>query len=204
MLAAGGPALRALLRGPGGEDIARQLADNAAPGGAASARPHAAARDEAFARGEFAQVVELLGVSFPRTTTLPDGSTGWYVRAPRGDDCWAACVSSCLQVPIEQVPDPQLDERLRAGDAPEDIDRESGQEEERWLSERGLHLVAHRPAPVWLPRWVGVVPLRGWFNSHSMLMCGGEVLFDPTAALSGVRVFSARDVTCGFSFEPTR
>lgn len=40
------------------------------------------------------------------TTTLKDGTMGFYSRPDRPDDCFAAALATCLQVPIWEVPDP--------------------------------------------------------------------------------------------------
>jgi hypothetical protein len=85
-----------------------------------------------------------------------------------------------LQVPIEQVPDPRLRERMRAREDREEIHRSTAQELEGWLAARGLRVVLHRKVPVRKRRWIGIVPMAGWFTSHSLVMRWGEVLFDPT------------------------
>ncbi len=140
----------------------------------------------------------------PATKHLSDGTVGYYARAPRMDDCFCAALASCLQVPIGEVPDPRLDERLRAGDAPEVIDADADRELAVWLAERGLRMVEQpvSTAMSW-SRWIGIVPLPGWFNSHTLLMGLSRVLFDPTAEIGGgVRVFGARDVRYGYCFAP--
>ncbi len=115
----------------------------------------------------------------PRTVSLVDGSTGYFVRRP--DDCWRAALATCLQIPPDQIPDANLDERVRRGEDPEEIDRSAWQQEARWLAGRGLRMVAHRKVPVARSRWIGVVPNRGLFNDHTMVMAWDEVLFDPAA-----------------------
>jgi hypothetical protein len=124
-------------------------------------------------------------------------------RWPRGDDCWAAAVATCLQVPIDEVPDPRIDARLAQGATPAEIDTSAQQEMKRWLKSRGLRMVFHREVPPDLPRWLGVVPLAGEFNSHSMVMSHDKVLFDPVdeeAHERPVRTFPPDAVAWGVSF----
>jgi hypothetical protein len=160
---------------------------------------------------QFAPLLRGLNFSaFPPSPTvrLPDGTVGYCVRAPRTDDCWAAAVATVLQVPIQDVPDAQLDHRLRAGEKPETIDRDARAKMSQWLQGRGIRMVEHAQVPVAIPRWIGVVPLRGWFNDHCLVMSESNVLFDPTVDVSvafggaRVRLFRAQDVASGFSFSP--
>jgi hypothetical protein len=57
------------------------------------------------------------------TVTLSDGKTGYLERPGRADDCLAACLATCLHVPIREVPDPRLDERVAAGESVQEINR---------------------------------------------------------------------------------
>jgi hypothetical protein len=128
------------------------------------------------------------------------------VRAPRMDDCLAAAVATCLQVPIEDVPDPRIDERRGDGEDPESIDTSIWEQLDSWLETRGLQVVVNDVVPV-RGRWIGIVPLEGWFNSHSMVMVDDHILFDPTTEIGAragtpLRVFSASDVAVGLSFGP--
>lgn len=160
---------------------------------------------------------------------LRDGTVGYNVRVPRRDDCWAAAVATTLQVPIDEVPDPRVDERRRGGESFDEISRSAWRELERWLARRRLRTITHRTVPAGRRRWIGVVPLRGQFNDHCLVMRGDDVLFDPSmdfpipfvglaglmpgsdlSALRGitVRLWGAEDVRWGFSFQklskPTR
>ena len=137
------------------------------------------------------------------TVTLPDGTIGYYERGMRSDDCFAACLATCLQVPIEDVPDPRIDERLQAGESPEDVDRSACEELGRWLTARGLCMVTHRP-PVASPRWIGVIEFVGAFNDHTVVMAGDTILFDPvdrSRYSRPVRTYTVEDVSGGFTFE---
>ena len=137
----------------------------------------------------------------PRTTRLSDTTTGYYVRPGRLDDCWQAALATCLQVPIGDVPDTRIDERLRAGEEPGEISRSWAEELPGWLTARGLRIVEHtRRLPVERPRWIGVVPFAGMFNDHCLVMSRGEVLFNPTGDSGLFRAFGPRDVKWGYSF----
>jgi hypothetical protein len=139
-----------------------------------------------------------------RTVRLADGSVGYYTRPRRSDDCWAAAVATCLQVPIEQVPDPRLDERLRAGERPEEVNRSAWAAFDQWLDGMGLGMTVHRAAPRDVGRWIGVVRFGGYFNSHTLVMSYGGILFDPVkrlASAEAVRTFTVEDVSLGYSFQ---
>ena len=118
-------------------------------------------------------------VAFRETCRLRDGTIGYYALFPRTDTCWLAAVSTVLQVPISEVPDPQVDKRRVAGEDPAEISRSAWDEFAAWLEGRGLRMVAHRAVPVPRRRWIGVVPKEGWFNDHCLVMSHGELLFDP-------------------------
>jgi hypothetical protein len=146
---------------------------------------------------------------YARPRELPDGTLGWPIRLPRGDDCFASALSTCLQIDIADVPDPRIDERLAAGESADDIERDMSSTLERWLTRRGLQMSVHRKVPVALPRWIGVVVIAGAFRSHCLCMHYGDVLFDPLVAASedgridgrAVRQFGAKDVKIGLSFD---
>ena len=142
-------------------------------------------------------------VPFPRSTRLRDGSVGFYGRLPRTDDCQAAALATVLQVPIEEIPDPNVDERLLAGEDPAEIHRSAYAELEAWLERRRLRAVLHRKVPAARSRWLGVVPLGGWFENHCLVMVRGEVLHDPVLDFPPgvVRQFRASEVRWGYSFQ---
>jgi len=148
-------------------------------------------RAQSLARAKVERDWRPLARLAPRTVDLPDGTVGWYVRLPRSDDCWAAAVATCLQVPIEDVPDPEVDARLRAGEDPGEIDRSAWEEFSKWLAERELRMVAHKSVPVARRRWVGIVPHAGAFNDHTLVMSGSELLFDPMPELGSIRILRA-------------
>jgi hypothetical protein len=156
-------------------------------------------------------LLRALAFLLPRTVPLPDGTVG-YVARGRWDDCFASALATTLQVPIEQVPDPRIEERTQAGESPESIDRSAWQELERWLAGRGLAIEEHRDFKdaATRERWIGVVHQPGWFNDHCLVMCHDRVLFDPTvydpdwARVAGVRVWRADEVSYGYSFRTAR
>ena len=145
---------------------------------------------------------------------LDDGTIGYFVRAPREDDCFAAALATVLQVPIEQVPDPRIDERLAAGESPDDIDRSARSELDRWLAARDLTMVVHAELPTHRRRWIGVVTLPGAFNDHCLVMSHDRFLFDPVHYLEhltgqsdrhpSIRQFRPEDISYGLSFTARR
>jgi hypothetical protein len=133
-------------------------------------------------------------------TKLADGTTGWHMQ--RWDDCWRCAVATCLSVPVERVPDPRIDERLRSNWSPEEINRRAWSEFHRWLETAGCEMVIHDKLPTHLPRWIGLVLLSGSFASHTLVMSRRSVLFDPNQARNRMR-WRAEDVGMGFSFKQT-
>ena len=139
----------------------------------------------------------------PPDRLLEDGTIGWYVRDGRQDDCWASALATCLQIPIRDVPDARIDERLDDGDPPEQIDLDIKRATSRWLTKRGLQITFHRKLPVTKKRWIGICPQPGLFQDHCLVMCRGEVLHDPisvTATTQTVKTFGRGDVKTGVSF----
>jgi hypothetical protein len=153
-------------------------------------------------RAEMVEILGSLGHEAARVRSvqpqhLVDGTLGWGARQHRSDDCFAAALATCLQIPIEEVPDPRIDERLAAGDSVEDIDDDARDELERWLTGRNLRMVLHRVVPAARRRWIGIVPLRGAFTDHCVVMSDARLLFDPARP----RLFKAEDVRFGLSFQ---
>jgi hypothetical protein len=136
----------------------------------------------------------------PPTRRLADGTVGWFIRLPRLDQCWQAAVATCLQVPLDDVPDARLDARQMEGESVERIDSSAKREFEAWLARRGLQMVEHRTPPWQHPRWIGIVPDVGHFNDHCMLMCGDRVLFDPCDLGYPFVKYTASDVDSGITF----
>jgi hypothetical protein len=139
-----------------------------------------------------------------REVLLRDGTVGYYMRFPRFDDCWAAAVATCLQVPLKDVPDPCLDERLFAGEDPDEIERSAWREMHDWLADRRLRMIVHRKVPAPRRRWVGVVPVaHERFGDHCLVMSRSEVLFDPISNMGMFKRFDASAIRWGFSFRST-
>lgn len=139
---------------------------------------------------------------------LPDGTLGYFVRLPRKDDCFAAAIATVLQVPIDDVPDPRIDDRLAGGERPDDIGRAATLDLRRWLATRNLRMVVHRHVPVARRRWIGIVVMPGNFNDHCLVMNHTHLLFDPAAACDFLdleqskrrRVWKPDDISFGLSF----
>lgn len=143
--------------------------------------------------------------------TLADGTVGYFVRYPREDDCFAAALATTLQVPIGDVPDPRIDERLNGGWTPERVRRTMMSELDRWLRRRCLRIILHRNVPARRRRWIGVIDppdYPGYFQRHCIVMSHDRFLFDPAAfgdhispnSLPRVRHFQPKDITYGLSF----
>jgi hypothetical protein len=140
---------------------------------------------------------------FGETVRLRDGTTGFYTR--RSDDCLMAAIATVLQA--ADAPDLRIDARLGAGASPRELDREVRREVEQWLAGRGWRMVVHPRAPGDMERYIGVVPIGGWFQSHCLVLCRGELLHDPAARCTGfisrllkVKLWGPEDVTWGISF----
>lgn len=109
----------------------------------------------------------------PHTKRLSDGSTGYFMR--RHDDCWQAAVATVLQVPMRELPDSRIDERLRAGESAEEITRSADEEMERWLADHSLRATVHTDVPLDEDRWLGYVPVLGAFQSHCLVMARDQL-----------------------------
>lgn len=119
---------------------------------------------------------------------LDDGSIGFCMDPMRFDDCFRAALATVTQIPVEQVPDPRLDERLAAGESPDEINRKSRERLDSWLAGRGLRLVFHHDAlPVDRDRWIGVVlasdPDPDLFDDHSIILARDRIIFNPSISL---------------------
>jgi hypothetical protein len=147
----------------------------------------------------------------------------------RTDDCFEAAVATVTQVPIEQVPDPELDLRLWRGEDPEEISDKSWERIQRWASKCGLTLTFHSEVPVGRTRWIGVVvaghsdraafelrPDGTWaarkdevppaFNDHCLVMAHDRLIFDPSCSVRlppGMQLMrhSPDQITYGISFD---
>jgi hypothetical protein len=173
------------------------------------------------------------------TKTLADGSIGYAARPrwlggrwfPREDDCFASALATVLQVPIDELPDPRIDERLAAGESAGEIARSAKAEFGRWLVEHGLRMVKHRSLAraSSLPRWLGICPNEGCFQDHCLVMAKDAMLFDPgsvtdmrmfglagaplragvglfgfgVAPLVRTHIFTPAEIRYGYSFPPT-
>jgi hypothetical protein len=137
----------------------------------------------------------------PLVVRLDDGRTGFYQR--RADDCMRAALATLMQVPIWEIPDPRLDERLAAGEDPDDIDRNAGAELEHFLAGYGLKLVKHSHVPL-EGDWIGVSRGDGPFGDHTVIMRDDKVAFDPAEGFPtppGYKVAPVTEVCGGYTLE---
>lgn len=131
-----------------------------------------------------------------------DVERGWLMS--RLDQCLQAATATCLQIPMVEVPDARIDERIEAGENPERLDTDSWDEFCEWAASRGYSVVVHATLPTHLRRWIGVCALDGLFRSHCLVMEYDRIRFDPAAAsCSGrarLREFGQAEITYGISF----
>ena len=119
---------------------------------------------------------------------LADGTVGFLSPEDRDDDCYREVVATVLQIPLGELPDARLDERVREGEEPSRVDQIAKRSMRAFLEERGLREVIHPVGA--LPchgRWVGIGEEPGWFKSHALAMGGRGVLFDPARAAVHIR-----------------
>lgn len=157
----------------------------------------------------------------PNATTRPvvplgeDGESGYYADPVRWDDCFRSAIATATQVPPEQIPDPRLQQRVRAGEDPDEISDESWERIARWAERRGWQLVLHDTVPVDRERWIGVCVDDGRgtdpnpFPDHCLVMSYGDIIFDVAGRASAppgqrLRTWRPSDVTYGVSFDPTK
>lgn len=126
------------------------------------------------------------------TVLLAGGDVGY--TSTRDDDCLRPCIATVLQVPIEEVPDPRIDERQAAGDRDDVIVRESWEALWQWLHDRGLEMVLHDEPATDLERWIAVtrVPsIHGFasqvgaatFAAHCLVMRYRRMILDPALSI---------------------
>lgn len=156
---------------------------------------------------------------------LGDNEIGYCMDPLRRDDCLQAAVATVTQIPVDQVPDARLDERLRAGDDPERIDRDSWEQLATWLHHRGLEAYLHNKVPIYRDRWIGVSGgvtkdevasiadnlntsfVETPFLDHCLVMSHRRIIFDPGISLCPppglqLRNWEVDDIDYGISIKP--
>jgi hypothetical protein len=146
-------------------------------------------------------IEQVYGSAPKHVVPLADGSLGYRTR--RDDDCFAAALATCLQIPIEQVPDPQIDRRLAVGESAAEIVDSMNEELRSWLADRGLAMVTHHKVPPPRRRWIGIVPIRGDFQDHCLVFDRDQLLFEPAGWRAAVPL-RLRHVAWGISFQSIR
>ncbi len=156
---------------------------------------------------------------------LGDDGVGYCMHPTRPDGCLRVALATATQIPVDQVPDLHLDQRVRAGEDPEEISRDSWARIEQWLSGRGLRLVIHDAVPVDRDRWVGVIGGRvdeaamaavgvemgnadNPFLDHCIVLSYERIVFDPAVSLKpqlppGMRLptWQLSQIEYGLSFD---
>jgi hypothetical protein len=136
---------------------------------------------------------------------LADGTIAYYGRIVEGraDECFAAALATSLQVPIDDVPDSHLDERLAAGEDPDEITRPVWADIGEWLRGRRLRMLEHQRLPIHRRRWIGACPTPELFSDHCLVMSHGDLLFTPIPEAYGFLPFTPREIRWGMSFQAT-
>ncbi|MEK6273356.1 MAG: hypothetical protein AABM42_12055 [Actinomycetota bacterium] len=159
----------------------------------------------------------------------PNDQVGYAMDPFREDDCFQAAIATATQVPIEQVPDLDIDRQLEEGVDPLTIDELGWQRIERWAGKRGLELRFWDELPVPRERWIGVSRLdqgllrqiflasgdpptprlhgdEYLFFDHCQVMADDQLVFDPVCSQSPPpghthKAYSISEMVYGISFE---
>jgi hypothetical protein len=140
----------------------------------------------------------------PLTIQLKNGRIAYYQR--REDDCQRAAVATLAQAHISEVPDPEIDRRLAAGEDPARIARDANAALQAWAAQYGLRIVQHADPPVDREAWIGIVPALdgGRFGSHTVVMSHDRLVFDPAAnwpVPPGCKVASPSPIVAGVTLD---
>jgi hypothetical protein len=134
----------------------------------------------------------------------------------RTDTCFQAAIATVTQIPIEEVPDLNIDRRLKEGADPDELNRMGWDRIDRWAAKRGLTPRLWEQVPVPRRRWIGVVVIeasrfaRGHdepvFDDHCLIMSFDRLIFDPMCSVTpppGMRLMDFRptDITYGITFD---
>lgn len=137
----------------------------------------------------------------------PGDEIGYCMDPWRTDDCLQAAIATVLQVPIQQVPCLELEEKSREPGADLDaISQEAWARITTWATKRLLRLTFHDRVPVARERWIGVcgAPSRQTYhlepdrlgrpvpvpdtqeglNDHCLVMCHDRLVFDPACSVN--------------------
>ena len=140
----------------------------------------------------------------------PGDEVGYGMDPYRTDDCLQAAIATCLQVGIEEVPDPDIDNQLRAGKDPDEIGEAVWSRIAAWAGTRGLALRYWEDVPVARERWIGIVAERDPdappFNDHCIVMDHNRIVFEPMCSVippPGTRMVDhdPADISSGLSFD---
>jgi SEC-C motif len=158
-----------------------------------------------------------LGESGPDwgVTPGPGDEVAYFMNPHRFDDCLRPAIAWVTQTAIEEVPDLDLDRRLRHED-PREVNRTSWERIERWAAERGFALGHSDDVPLPRERWIGVVVVDRallrrqegeiTFDDHALCMSFDRLVYDPMASCRpppGMRMadYGPANITYGLSFE---
>lgn len=162
---------------------------------------------------------------------LGGGEHGYAMHPQRHDECFRAALATMLQVPVDQVPDPRLDDLYDRGVDPVEISRRFWRHLADWLAPHGLEVAFHHDAlPLDRARWIGVhvvdqVELQAAiiakkhdpstftragataFSDHCFVMARDAVHFDPGVGVLSPpglvqRAVRLSDITYGITLDP--
>jgi hypothetical protein len=85
-------------------------------------------------------------------------------------------VATLLDIPLEDVPDPQIDACLAAGMSPEDVNQHSKAELNAYLLGHGYRLTFHKRAPVHRDALDRDLPGSWAVRDHTVVMSYGQIV----------------------------
>lgn len=140
----------------------------------------------------------------PSTVRLQDRTTGYFAPG-RLDRCFSCAIATVLQIPLDEVPDTNIDSRLyRHKTSRTKVLRDSWNLYVEWCDARGRAMIYHEainPPPE--GRWIGVCPYgRGPFDNHCLVLTDSTVIFNPSTFphLQLGPPLTGADVRWGISF----
>ena len=129
----------------------------------------------------------------------------WRSISAAPDDCLAPCIATVLQVHIIDVPDPQIDAQLAAGEDPDAVNEQARSELAAYLARFALRCVFHDRVPLDRPAWIGLSPGAGRFDGHAVVMNGSRIVHDPAEGFpvpAGCSVAPVREISAGLTLDP--
>jgi hypothetical protein len=119
---------------------------------------------------------------------------GYGMHPYRVDDCLRAAIATATQIPVEDVPDLGLDDRLDRGEEPDEVGLAVWAQVQRWAATHELAMRFWETLPAPRDRWIGVSgsgtaaaaeKRKGAspFLDHCLVMCRDRILFNPVCSV---------------------